>query len=103
MNGRFVRVGETARAKVELTINGVPVEALVGDTLLTAMLCSVRHVRQSEFGDEKRAGFCLMGACQDCWVWTADGERLRACTTVVEAGMHVVTTQPEAQWANLVS
>ncbi|MEI6000016.1 (2Fe-2S)-binding protein [Paraburkholderia bengalensis] len=103
MSGRFVRVGETARATVELTINGERVAALAGDTLLTAMLCSVRYVRQSEFGEEKRAGFCLMGACQDCWVWTADGERLRACTTVVEAGMRVVTTQPEAQWANLAS
>ena len=103
MNGRFVRVGETTRAKVELTIDGKPVEALAGDTLLIAMLCSVRHVRQSEFGAEKRAGFCLMGACQDCWVWTADGERLRACTTEVAAGMHVVTTQPEAQWPNLAS
>jgi NADH dehydrogenase/NADH:ubiquinone oxidoreductase subunit G len=43
-----------------------------------------------------------MGACQDCWVWTADGERLRACTTVVEEGMHIITTQPEATWPNLV-
>ncbi|WP_321783935.1 (2Fe-2S)-binding protein [Paraburkholderia sp. J94] len=101
MNGRFVRLGETARAKVSIVIDGNNVEALEGDTLLTAMLCSVRHVRQSEFGEEKRAGYCLMGACQDCWVWTDAGERLRACTTVVEAGMRLVTTQPEAQWANL--
>jgi hypothetical protein len=34
-------------------------------------------------------------------VWTADGTRLRACTTVVEQGMHIVTKQPEATWANL--
>ncbi|MBN3811935.1 (2Fe-2S)-binding protein [Paraburkholderia sp. Ac-20347] len=101
MNGRFVRLGETARAKVSIVIDGHSVEALEGDTLLTAMLCSVRYVRQSEFGEEKRAGYCLMGACQDCWVWTDAGERLRACTTVVEAGMRLVTTQPEAQWANL--
>ncbi|WP_213303184.1 (2Fe-2S)-binding protein [Paraburkholderia sacchari] len=101
MNGRFVRLGETGRGKVRVTIDGVQVEALEGDTLLTAMLCSVRHARQSEFGAEKRAGFCLMGACQDCWVWTADGERLRACTTVAQAGMSIVTQQPEAQWANL--
>jgi NADH dehydrogenase/NADH:ubiquinone oxidoreductase subunit G len=59
-------------------------------------------VRQSEFGDETRAGFCLMGACQDCWVWTETGERLRACTTEVREGMQIVTTQPEVQWANLV-
>ncbi|WP_118182723.1 (2Fe-2S)-binding protein [Paraburkholderia phosphatilytica] len=103
MKGRFVRLGETGRETVQLVIDGTLVNALAGDTLLTAMLCSVRHVRQSEFGDEKRAGFCLMGACQDCWVWTPDGERLRACTTVVVAGMRIVTTQPEAQWANLAS
>ena len=26
-------------------------------------------LRAAEFGPEARAGFCLMGACQDCWVW----------------------------------
>ncbi|NLP63386.1 (2Fe-2S)-binding protein [Paraburkholderia sacchari] len=102
MKGRFVRLGETGRSKVAIVIDGRAVEALEGDTLLTAMLCSVRHVRQSEFGEEKRAGYCLMGACQDCWVSTEEGERLRACTTVVEPGMHILTTQPEAQWADLV-
>jgi len=34
-----------------------------------------------------RAGFCLMGACQDCWVALTDGRRLRACTTLAEDGM----------------
>lgn len=102
MGGRFVRLGETGREKVKLRINGADVEALAGDTLLVAMLCTVDHVRQSEFGDETRAGFCLMGACQDCWVWTEAGERLRACTTEVREGMQIVTTQPEVQWANLV-
>lgn len=101
MNHRFVRLAETARPRVGLTIDGRAVEALAGDTLLVAMLNNVRHVRESEFGDGKRSGFCLMGACQDCWVWTADGHRLRACTTVVGEGMHIVTTQPEATWANL--
>ncbi|WP_042301288.1 (2Fe-2S)-binding protein [Paraburkholderia kururiensis] len=101
MGGRFVRLGETGREKVKLRINGADVEALAGDTLLVAMLCTVDHVRQSEFGDETRAGFCLMGACQDCWVWTETGERLRACTTEVREGMQIVTTQPEVQWASL--
>jgi aerobic-type carbon monoxide dehydrogenase small subunit (CoxS/CutS family) len=49
-----------------------------------------------------RAGFCLMGACQDCWVWTADGQRVRACTTVVSKDLDIVTRQPELQWPNLV-
>ena len=97
MNGRFERLGETGRERVKLTIDGQPIEALVGDTLLTAILCSLRHVRQSEFGGENRAGFCLMGTCQDCWVWIHDGARLRACTTAVEAGTRIVTSQPEEQ------
>jgi D-hydroxyproline dehydrogenase subunit gamma len=98
---RFVRLGETNRPRVHLIIDGHPDEALRGDTLMVAMLNNARQLRESEFGDGKRAGFCLMGACQDCWVWTASGERLRSCTTVVEEGMNIVTKQPEATWANL--
>jgi predicted molibdopterin-dependent oxidoreductase YjgC len=101
MSQRFVRLAETNRARLRLKIDGYAVEALAGDTLLVALLNNVRHLRESEFGDGKRAGFCLMGACQDCWVWTADGERLRACTSVVEEGMHILTKQPEATWPNL--
>ncbi len=57
-----------------------------------------RRVRDSEFGDGPRAGFCLMGACQDCWVWTPAGERLRACSTPAEAGMDVLTRPPTHYW-----
>jgi NADH dehydrogenase/NADH:ubiquinone oxidoreductase subunit G len=32
-----------------------------------------------------------MGACQDCWVWMADGRRVRACTTPAAPGMSIVT------------
>jgi predicted molibdopterin-dependent oxidoreductase YjgC len=101
MNHRFVRLAETNRARVRIVIDGEPVDALAGDTLMVAMLNNVRSLRESEFGDGRRAGFCLMGACQDCWVWTAHGTRLRACTTVVAEGMNIVTRQPEATWANL--
>jgi len=101
MNHRFVRLAETNRAIVRIVIDGEPVEALAGDTLMVAMLNNVRSLRESEFGDGRRAGFCLMGACQDCWVWTAQNTRLRACTTVVAEGMNIVTRQPEATWANL--
>jgi hypothetical protein len=30
-----------------------------------------------------------MGACQDCWMQTETGERLRACTTFLVAGMRL--------------
>lgn len=101
MNARFVRLGETRRPMVTIIVDGTPVQALHGDTLLVAMLCALGHVRESEFGDGNRAGFCLMGACQDCWVWTQDGERLRACSTSVSEGMRISTRQPEATWSDI--
>ncbi|WP_343593329.1 (2Fe-2S)-binding protein [Paracidovorax wautersii] len=100
MSQRFIRLAEQGRARVRIVIDGQMVAALAGDTLMVALLSHTRHLRESEFGDGKRAGFCLMGACQDCWVWTADGHRLRACTTAVEEGMHIMTHQPEATWPN---
>jgi predicted molibdopterin-dependent oxidoreductase YjgC len=99
--GRFVRLAESDRAGVRLFADGQAIDALEGDTLLVALLGHLGALRQSEFGDGARAGFCLMGACQDCWVWTEDGERLRACTTVVRAGLRIVTRQPEATWPAL--
>ena len=98
---RFVRLAETVRPTVTMMLDGVAVQALQGDTLLTAILCVTGKVRRSEFGDGNRAGFCLMGACQDCWVWTEDGERLRACSTPVADGMRIRTRQPEVTWPNL--
>jgi predicted molibdopterin-dependent oxidoreductase YjgC len=38
-----------------------------------------------------------MGACQDCWVRLADGRRIRACTTLVSAGLAVATVA-EPDW-----
>ena len=96
--GRFVRLAETRRASVQLVIDGVAASALEGDTLLVALLTNGRRVRTSEFGDGTRAGFCLMGACQDCWVWDDTGRRLRACSTVVAEGLRVQTSPPAASW-----
>ncbi|AAY35226.1 MULTISPECIES: (2Fe-2S)-binding protein [Pseudomonas] len=98
MNGRFVRLGERDRPVVSLMVDGAPIEALQGDTLMVALLTRKATLRQSEFDPGRRAGFCLMGACQDCWVWSRSGERLRACSNEVRDGLDIVTTQPEAKW-----
>lgn len=95
---RFVRLAERDREPVSLNIDGRPVQALAGDTLLVALLTHGVRVRDSEFGDGTRAGFCLMGACQDCWVWSPAGERLRACSTPVHAGLAVLTRPPADRW-----
>ena len=54
---------------------GAEVHGFAGDSVLVAVLAARNALRQHEFSDEARAGFCLMGACQDCWVWLADGTR----------------------------
>ena len=89
---QFHRLETGARAAVHISIDGRPHEALVGDTLLTALLTAGRRVRSSEFGDGPRAGFCVMGACQDCWVTLGGGQRVRACSTFVREGMAIHTT-----------
>lgn len=101
MHGRFVRVAEEDRPKVELYVDGRVCHALEGDTVLVAVLSQFQHLRESEFGDGDRAGFCLMGACQDCWVWTPSGDRLRACSTQVGSGLSILTRPPgEDIWPN---
>jgi predicted molibdopterin-dependent oxidoreductase YjgC len=101
MSARLVRLAETSRPRVCLVIDGQSVQALEGDTVLVAILTATDHVRDSEFGDGRRAGFCFMGACQDCWVWTEDGRRLRACSTVVQSDMRISTRAPEETWSNV--
>lgn len=98
VSSRFVRLAEDQRQRVDFLVDGVTVSALEGDTLLVALLVNGLSVRRSEFGGEVRAGFCLMAACQDCWVWTEAGERLRACDTPVQANMSIVTEQADASW-----
>lgn len=87
----FKRLAETARPAVAFTLDGQPATGLRGDTLLTAVLTCAEHLRGSDFSAERRAGFCLMGACQDCWVLTDSGERLRACSTFITPGMSLRT------------
>ena len=89
--GLLKRVAETGRTPVRFVLNGQALTALAGDTVLTAVLTHSAQLRNSEFSGEPRAGFCLMGACQDCWVTTESGQRLRACGTLVEEGMCLVT------------
>jgi D-hydroxyproline dehydrogenase subunit gamma len=86
-----VRLLDQDRPEVSFTLDGVAVQARQGDTLLTAILAAgAGPLRQDVFGDGPRSGFCLMGACQECWVSVAGRGTLRACGTLVEAGMVVV-------------
>lgn len=91
-DGLLQRVAEQGgRAGIAFVLDGQERHALQGDTVLTAVLTNGTQLRQSEFSDEPRAGFCMMGACQDCWISTEQGQRLRACAIFIEDGMRLVT------------
>jgi hypothetical protein len=94
--GRFVRVGDRGRSAISFSVDGVPAVAAAGDTILVAVLSVGRALRMHEFDGGARAGFCLMGACQDCWMWMADGGRVRACTTPITPGLALLTRPPGA-------
>lgn len=87
----LTRLDGGPRAPLAFTLDGRPCTGFEGDTVLTAVLALGDVLRHSEFDAAPRAGFCLMGACQDCWMDSEDGPRLRACSTPLQAGMRLLT------------
>lgn len=88
---QFRRVAIRTGRAATLSFDGATIHATAGDSVLAALLENSALLRRSEFSGEPRTGFCLMGACQDCWVWSAEGGRIRACTTPVADGMALFT------------
>ncbi len=93
-NARFVPAARWTSPTITISIDGETVEVPRGQSILAAVLSYRATLRTQMAGGEPRAGFCLMGACQECWIWLDDGRRARACTTTVDAGMAVCTTAP---------
>lgn len=98
-SAQWHRVAEKERERITLTLDGQRVETLDGDTILTVILLHDARARDNEFTGSPRAGFCLMGACQECWVWREDGRRVRACSTLARAGDAILTRSPLEVWA----
>lgn len=87
----LVRLAHVDRAPVAFTLDGRSCTGFDGDSVLTAVLAQTGRLREHETSGRPHAGFCAIGACQDCWMDTASGERLRACTTPLSAGMQLLT------------
>ena len=90
-DGGFVRLAGGGRRRLAFFVDGEEVPALDGDTVLTALLAAGRGLGPAPDSRRPRGGFCLIGACQDCWVRAEDGRPLRACTTPVADGMRLRT------------
>jgi aerobic-type carbon monoxide dehydrogenase small subunit (CoxS/CutS family) len=87
------RIARKAHPPIAFMLDDTPCEGRAGDTLLTAILARSEVLRWSEFLHAPRAGFCQMGACQDCWVTLQGGERVRACTTPLTPSLRVLTSR----------
>ena len=108
MTGRLVRAIVPDAPAVRILVDGEEVTAYADESVLVAVLAARNALRQHEFSDEMRAGFCLMGACQDCWVRdvsdvsdgadAANAARVRACSTPVRDGMAIVTRAIDPSW-----
>src|SRR5579862_1572337 len=90
----LVRVARLDAPAIAISVDDTVAEARAGETILVVALRARGRLESNDSGGAPRAGFCLMGACQDCWVWLGDDRRVRACTTLAAAGMRVFTGAP---------
>lgn len=91
--GQFTPVAHIAD-DMTLYFDGHAVPAHAGETVIAALLRNGARLGQSEFDGTPRAGFCLMGACQDCTLWMEGRGALRACMTEVRDGMRLTSISP---------
>jgi predicted molibdopterin-dependent oxidoreductase YjgC len=76
---------------VEVILDGRPIRAGMGTTLICAMLNTGQWVSRTSVSGELRGPLCAMGVCHECRV-TIDGvPHQRACMTVVASGMRIDT------------
>jgi len=77
--------------RIRLTIDGRPVDAEAGTSVLAALWNADVRVARSSVSGEARGALCGMGICFECRV-TIDGARhSRSCLETVRAGMEVRT------------
>lgn len=78
------------RPKLEIFIEGRPIEAYAGDTLAATLLSAgVVPFRFTPVSGQPRAPLCLMGVCFDCLVEVDGAQNVQACMVLVRAGMQV--------------
>jgi hypothetical protein len=65
---------------ITITVDGVPVDGLLGQTLAGLLLASDTLAwRNTSFGNRPRGAFCGIGICFDCLVIVNGQRDVRAC------------------------
>lgn len=79
------------QADMTVHINGQPVTAAIGETVLSVIQSlGVRQVARNDHNQISGA-YCGMGVCQCCLVKINGRHKRRACQTVVREGMLIET------------
>ncbi|MEU5883786.1 (2Fe-2S)-binding protein [Spirillospora sp. NPDC047279] len=100
MSPRLVRGADDAAGRgpdtpIEITVDGVPVAGVAGQTVGGVLLAAGRRAWREGPSGAPRGIFCGIGVCFDCLV-TVNGDRdVRACRRRARDG-DVVTTQSRA-------
>ncbi|MDP7372137.1 MAG: (2Fe-2S)-binding protein [Nitrospinota bacterium] len=80
---------------VSFTMDGKPLEAFEGETLLAALMAERGWtLRRTECENAARGMFCGMGVCMDCLVHLEGEGLVRACFVFVREGMACRTPIP---------
>jgi predicted molibdopterin-dependent oxidoreductase YjgC len=101
---RDLRIASIVRGKkISLTVDGQPVVAYEGETVHAALTASgIRRLRKPKsIGPEtthsqtsgSRGVFCGMGICYECLVTIDRVPDQRACMTIVEDQMEIITNE----------
>ena len=75
--------------RIELVLDGRPVQAYEGETVATVLLAEGEIATRTTVGGEPRGIFCGMGVCWDCLAVVDGVPNTRACMTWVREGMTV--------------
>jgi predicted molibdopterin-dependent oxidoreductase YjgC len=75
--------------RVEIVLDGAPVEAYEGETVAAVLLAEGEIRTRTTVGGAPRGVFCGMGVCFDCLVVVDGVPNTRACTTRIREGMQV--------------
>ncbi|MBK4988506.1 MULTISPECIES: (2Fe-2S)-binding protein [Pseudomonas] len=88
---RTLDIQPLAADPITLHINGSPVNAAPGETVLSVLnAVGLRQLARNDHGQVSGA-FCGMGVCHCCLVAIDGRAKRRACQTVVRPGMRVET------------
>jgi D-hydroxyproline dehydrogenase subunit gamma len=75
--------------RIEVTIDGAPVAAHVGETVAAVLSAEGSPRTRTTAGGAPRGVFCGMGVCFDCLVVVDGVPNTRACMTLVRPGMAI--------------